>query len=169
MTMTLDPHGDMTHETGPGDDHGTSLPIPQGTAGTLGPDSQVWRDRELNRLLEKWQRRLCLQHWDIKVRYARAHETNDGQEVQGHVRWVIEKRAAVIRITSPIDRDPDIPWDLDIERVLVHELGHLVMAYLPQPEAGTVHDVMHENAINVYTEALLASERGTKVGPAEPH
>lgn len=147
-------------ETGPGPDAGTRPP-PSPISGE--PDhtegSDVWTDRELNGYVTKWAEILNLRHWDIKIRWARNFEGME--DANGHCRWVLQKLAAVIRIQARVDNDPDIPWEHDVERTVVHELLHLHFAPLEEDhwKQGSMKNCELEQTINLVTDALIHLDR----------
>lgn len=124
------------------------------------PDRHQFDDKELNGYVRYWRRRLRLEHWDIKIRYARARELPE--DCAGHIRRVDVKYSAVIWVLDPHDFDPDIPWPHDVERVVVHELLHIVFG--PTDDAhqdNGASTVALEQAILRLELALLEENRSS--------
>jgi len=114
-------------------------------------------DQDLNQLCEKWKEILRLQDWDTKITLTRKY--NMWQEnVQGEVSFTTPKKMAVIHVIDPIDYDPSIVVEQDIEKTVVHELLHLHLAeWSDMTEDGT--PVSGEQAINALAGALVNLSR----------
>jgi hypothetical protein len=103
---------------------------------------------ECQALLEKWQSKLRLQDWHIKLKLA------DSESLQGKLGdcqpWLEDKKA-IIRIIHPDDNPKRDFFDSTIEEILVHELLHLHFEPLSSPRNTTEM----EQAINLITDALV--------------
>ncbi len=99
-----------------------------------------WSDRDLQRWLKLWQRRLRLQDWGLVARRVATGEMGG----RGECRHGLSVRQAVIRIAS--DLTPD-----EAEHTLIHELLHCHWShYAP---TGTDR-ALHEAAIESVAYAL---------------
>lgn len=103
-------------------------------------------------ICRKWQRRLRLQDWDIKIIFVRQFEMRP--DVLGCCEPVIEKKVALIKIVDPIDYPTDCRWGLDVENTIIHELLHC--HFEPVSKDG---GVFVEQAIESITSGLLSAER----------
>lgn len=111
---------------------------------------------ELRRLTRKWQERMRLMDWDIRVRFARKDEE---AEHWGFVEKHVHEKTATLVLTNP-----DSPsWKeyenpRDPEEVIVHELGHLHFASF-EHEYPSHQANLEENIVNVYARLLVALDR----------
>ena len=108
---------------------------------------------ELDRLLEKWQRILRLQDWDVKIKFATYGEL-DGHE--GDCNVVLERKHATIRILRPEHFDAtekDLPYNL--EDTVIHELLHI---YFEACHIDEQYKKAEETAICMLADALLRLE-----------
>lgn len=111
---------------------------------------------QLRSLCLKWQERLRLLDWDIKVRWARKDEE---ERVWGEVEKDVHAKTATIAMVSP--KHPD--WGKsdhprDIETILVHELLHLHTAPF-EFKLGSPHHTTEENLVNQIARLLVALDR----------
>lgn len=79
--------------------------------------------RQLARLLRYWQRKLGLRDWQISVTFATEEEMHDHRNVAECVAQLCD-RTAHIRILR------DDGSDYEIEKRVVHELGHVLFPEL---------------------------------------
>ena len=115
--------------------------------------------RELTTLMKRWQKRLRLQDWKIKVKLASADqiEREHGEPAYGICDDIVEARSAVIWICkNPPADDVSMGGRQDPENTLVHELLHLHFA--PFGNKHPEDELAHEQAIEAITEALLKNE-----------
>jgi len=99
-----------------------------------------------------------LNDWDIKIFIARERDMfNPG--TQGGCRWELKNKMAIIKILDPVDYDPDIPWEQDMEKTLVHELLHLHFAPFDKYEADCMEGIVMEQAIDAIAKALVETKR----------
>jgi len=112
---------------------------------------------ELEALCATWQRRLRLQDWRVKIRFARSLEL--GADTQGDCDWSLTKKMAAIRILVPGDYPPDASFSQDIEQTVVHELLHLHGAPFDRFACGSADDNAVEVMIDCTAQALVAGYR----------
>lgn len=117
----------------------------------------TWDDPTLLRHLLKWQTILGLADWDLKIRWARYTELEDG--TKGSVSFVTEKRSGIIRVLRPDDYDYDIPWDQDVEETVVHELLHLVWDPFEPDDRGSLEYKLAHQALDRISTTLVRLDR----------
>jgi hypothetical protein len=120
---------------------------------------------QLEERLAFWQKVLRLQDWRVRVRLVRQRDLRDPGN-QGESEWVLENRAAVIRVLEPFDYPSDSVWPQDMERTLVHELLHLHFAPF-DAEPDTAESIAQEQAIDCIATGLVALHRGQRPGVDE--
>ena len=103
----------------------------------------------LNELCRYWQAELGLQHWKIEVKVVRGAEIG---EMCGQNDYSFTEETALIRIKSADDYHGYYPYDM--EKVLVHELLHLVL-----DDARHESSMYYEQAINRLSQTLLKLKR----------
>lgn len=100
----------------------------------------VFNEQEL---LKKWQKRLGLQDWTIKLCVECKPEEMAVQEATGCTEWSEAIKTAKIEILDPLYYgDRIIPFDF--EKTLVHELLHLKMSFWCQDTDDVEDRVMHQ-------------------------
>lgn len=116
-------------------------------------------EADLHRYCHRWQEMLRLQHWKVKVRYARAREMVSDDT--GSIAWgrcmVNENHLrAKMLILHPEDYEDD-EGRLDIEVTVVHELLHILLHPLRRESKypDSAGDVAEEQVINVTSELLV--------------
>ena len=82
--------------------------------------------KKLEKLLKIWQKRLRIQDWDIKIKFARQTELGEvtGITADGSCNVASYSKEAWILILDPVDR---VDSSDSIEHILVHELLHVAM------------------------------------------
>jgi hypothetical protein len=114
---------------------------------------------ELQQRLTYWQGVLRIQDWRITLRWATWHEL--GPKADAHVEPSHYQKEALITLLCQEHYDAD-DWGVrqvwDPERMLLHELLHLVMAAW-QPAYDSPEDLALEQAINHLAGALLDLDR----------
>lgn len=116
--------------------------------------------RELDRLLRKWQERLRLGDWKVKAYLV------TGQKELGLNAIDRNARTSVVfvrdRSVSTIhDSIHETEFPSDEEEVLVHELIHLLPTFeVPDVDKDNEDDAQ-EFTINALAEALIRLDRGT--------
>ena len=116
---------------------------------------------ELTVLCRKWQERLGLAHWQIALRICRSDEM-DLKDVFAENKISLDTECAIIRILDSADY-PETPFEKDMEVSLVHELLHIPMLYISNPEDGTLEYVHTEAFIERMARLLVWLSRGGKV------
>lgn len=111
----------------------------------------------LNRLKRKWQKRLGLTDWVIRVRFVdeetMARETG-AKDALGVSLWVPDRKTAKIYVLQPrefkaLEKDELIP--ATIEETLVHELLHILLeGHLVQSPS----NINTERALNQLAKVL---------------
>lgn len=110
------------------------------------------KKKKLKKLLKRWQKRLRLRDWDIKIAVKRArHMTLDN--VAGEILWNLHSKEAVIHILDPID--DECMTDENIEHTIVHELLHLHFAMINKLCDSPHYSTHEEQAIESIAKALL--------------
>lgn len=127
---------------------------------------RIFNQSELESLCKKWQEKLGLQEWDVKVLIKR--QPIMGEEVKGSCWYNLHSKRAVIKILDPIDYQI-IPynqrlWKQDMEFILVHELLHIHFAPFglikPLEEYKVSLDcIAQEQAINAISKTLVDLDR----------
>lgn len=100
----------------------------------------------LNDYLEKWQKRLRLQDWEISIRWAFDKEISEAAEIG----YSLNTKEAEIKITKTDDKE-------FIEFNVIHELVHLHFA--PNSKHNDTH-FLEEQAINAISKALQNNQQG---------
>lgn len=121
--------------------------------------------RKITELSKKWQRRLRLLDWKVTTKLVRKDKFDKVGEVFGYNAGTslafcdkfLEGKEAKIWILHPDDaQEIETPERLDIENTVVHELLHLHFA--PFANGEKENSLLHEQAIEAITEALLLNE-----------
>ena len=134
---------------------------------------------EEQRLLEKWQKKLCLQEWRIKLVTHLRPEEMSVSNATGCTDWSESIKTARIEIINPACYgDRIVPFNF--EKTLVHELLHLKFSFWCQDEYSVAD--MVKNNLNVTAVAntlpmqrntvlyhLDKIERETKLNPRHIH
>lgn len=121
--------------------------------------------RQLTALMKRWQKRLRLQDWKVKVKLVGQEEFDaKGQTYDfsaktnyGFCEQLVEAKTATIWMVK-LEEGPteeDISERQEIENTLVHELLHLHFA--PFASKRPEDELQHEQAIEAITEALLGN------------
>lgn len=98
---------------------------------------------EEQRLLEKWQKKLCLQEWRIKLVTHLRPEEMSVSNATGCTDWSESIKTARIEIINPACYgDRIVPFNF--EKTLVHELLHLKFSFWCQDEY-SVADMVLDN------------------------
>lgn len=94
-------------------------------------------------LLEKWQKKLCLQEWRIKLVTHLRPEEMTMSDTAGCSEWSESIKAARIEIIDPACYGDRIVL-FDFEETLVHELLHLKFSFWCRNEDDVSDRVMHQ-------------------------
>lgn len=98
---------------------------------------------EEQRLLEKWQKKLCLQEWRIKLVTHLRPEEMTVSNVAGCTDWSESIKTARIEIINPaFYGDRIVPFSF--EKTLIHELLHLKFSFWCQDEYSVADRLMHQ-------------------------
>ncbi len=98
---------------------------------------------EEQRLLEKWQKKLCLQEWRIKLVTHLRPEEMMIDNTAGCTEWSESIKTARIEIINPASYgDRIVPFSF--EKTLVHEPLHLKMTFWCQNEDNVSDRLMHQ-------------------------
>ena len=106
--------------------------------------------KQLNRLVELWQKRLRIQDWDITVSvHSEAEMAREGyKDVWGICFVGMHKKRASIKICEAVGSDGSLDT---FESVLVHELLHVM---IPGRDLGvSIED--HESAPHITYERII--------------
>lgn len=98
---------------------------------------------EEQRLLEKWQKKLCLQEWRIRLKTHLLPEEMTMNDAAGCTEWSESIKTARIEIIDPAYYGDRI-MPFDFEKTLVHELLHLKFSFWCQNEDDVGDRVMHQ-------------------------
>lgn len=110
-------------------------------------------------LFEKWVRILRLGDWDIRFHW-RVHPAEMAEKDSAgcsSYNWVCKQ--AVIEIADPEKYKMDMPgFEFDYEQILVHELMHLKMSLVDDPDDKMVGAVVHQ-LVDELAKSLVAARR----------
>ncbi len=126
----------------------------KGETATTTADGKHWQER-----LEYWQERLRLGNWRIQLVLVETHSlplVPDREEVWGDVEVVPEMEAAII--TLALHRPRRL-----IERTLVHELLHIVIAQMDMVHNQVLKTLGSEASALMWGHWDLASDRAIKL------
>ena len=112
---------------------------------------------ELVTLCHQWQEKLGLSHWQIAVSLCSANEMKL-QDVQATSEISPMTECALISILRPEDY-PESPFEQDIEVSLVHELLHIHMKYIAEPDENSLENVHLEAFIERIARLLVKLQR----------
>mgnify|MGYP000879737975 FL=1 len=116
----------------------------------------VFTQKELEDYLAEWQKRLCLDAWDVRIGIYR-ERAFDGEGRSGEISYSIESGKAVIKLLDPVDYpDEDFPQDMEV--TLVHELLHLKFAAFT-PQDDTLEHRLFEQTVESMANLLVALKR----------
>lgn len=115
-------------------------------------------DAELQAACEQWQKILRLQDWDVKCFIVPAEKFEE-DDTGADVDWTFMNKQAIIRVRDPQDWPLDLPWEQDMEELLVHELLHLHAATFDTFKRGGVKHAGLEQMIVAVSEALVKLHR----------
>ncbi len=109
---------------------------------------------DLDALIAEWQPRMKLGDWTIIAKY----ETHLGSRGLATV-W-IRRKHALIQIHDP-DRWEPSEFSDTVERVFLHELGHVQLGRLDLPAHGEVN-IHEEQIVEAYAHALYATKYASR-------
>lgn len=111
---------------------------------------------DLRVLLAEWQPRMRLADWEIVARYVPNLDAN------ARSRSTPRMKRATIDILEPAHWEPG-RWAPDVERALLHELGHVLLSVLMIP-VDHPNDLHEEQIVESYARALYDA----KYAPPKP-
>ena len=107
--------------------------------------------KTLEKLCDKWQKRLNIQHWDIRVRFKKFKDKNQ----HGRVKIHLTEDIAEIYVTKESDYKWIEPYDMEF--ILLHEMLHIVFEV--SPEVDTQSEIQFERGLNRVAKLLLKLDR----------
>lgn len=116
--------------------------------------------RDLERMLKYWQRKLRLTDWKITIKFATLEEL-DGD--QGKNTYLIEAKTSEILVLNPHEYKPEEypgKQPQDVENTVVHELLHLHLA--PWKTRNAAEEVQMEQAIESMADAFRSFKQRRK-------
>ena len=102
-------------------------------------------------LRDKWQERLNIQHWDIRVRFKKFKD----KKQQGRVKIHLSEDIAEIYVTKESDYKWIEPYDMEF--ILLHEMLHIVFEV--SPETDSLQAIIFERGLNRVAKLLLKLDR----------
>jgi len=121
-------------------------------------------NEDLKKIVKKWQPRLGLSDWTIKIRFVDLAAI-DGCLGQTHIQNNMQN--ADIQILQPGDRQASDMADHDIEQDVVHELVHVRLWMQDKVLAERNIDIeytLREQSVDWLAKAMLIAERSNKGG-----
>lgn len=123
----------------------------------------VMTQEKAQELFDKWVRILRLSDWDIRFHW-RVHTAEMAQRDSAgccSFNWVCKQ--AVIEIADPEKYKMDMPgFKFDYEQVLVHELMHLKLSLVDDPDDNMVNAVVHQ-LVDELAKSFIAASRENAV------
>lgn len=114
-------------------------------------------ERKLQILCAKWQRRLGLADWDVRIRWVGLNEM-DEKYVDGHVQICRTRRRARISLVRPVERSESwVRREDTTELLVIHELLHLLLD--PMGAEKKAECLAEEQAIEAISSALVRREK----------
>ena len=101
-----------------------------------------------------------MSHWHIALRICYADEL-ELKDVLAESKISLDTECATIRILDSADY-PETPFKLDMEVSLVHELLHIPLMYISNPEEGTLENTHLEAFIERTARLLVELSKGEK-------
>ena len=125
------------------------------------PIIQYKNDKQLQKSLKEWQKRLFLDSWIIHVRLCDKNQISNEEE--GHIDFYVENKTASILILQE-DKESRIEKFCQ-ELTLVHELLHLKMGWLKSPETmeGKYYEVLQHQLIEEMAKSLIMAKYNLKL------
>ena len=114
-------------------------------------------DQEALKACVRWQKRLGLSDWDVKVKLDRASKMENRQ---GYVYFVIARKEAVVQLLVPEDYSDGQERPQDHELTLVHELLHLHTVWWDN-DSGSKTRSLEEQMIHLLAKAFIEMARMT--------
>ena len=123
-------------------------------------ESQITQD-QLEIWVLKWQERLGLRGWHIKISFRNKHDL-EGNPAASFIQKTTQNVS--VRVLHPKDRQKsDAAYD-SIELDIIHELLHVRLWALDVVEVDDTTQTLKEQAFDWIARAMLASERREILG-----
>lgn len=123
----------------------------------------VMTEERANDMFQKWVRILRLGDWDIRFHW-RVHPAEMAEKDSAgcsSYNWVCKQ--AVIEIADPAKYKMDMAgFEFDYEQILVHELMHLKMSLVDDPDDRMIGAVVHQ-LVDDLAKSLVAAMRENAV------
>jgi len=113
----------------------------------MGPNM---KDEQITKLVSKWQTRLKLDHWDVKLKIVNSSELMDGNV--GSANYNYKYLQATIKLVRNHDGVPRNKAQLT--NTAIHELMHLHLSGL-DIIAGTPEHTAEEQAIEILSRVIM--------------
>lgn len=114
--------------------------------------------RKLQKLCEKWQKRLGLADWDVRARWVGLKKM-DGMYNDGHIQISKSRRRARIILVRPAERSKSwVRREDTVELLIVHELLHIHFEAFDTAD-GSPERLAEEQAVDAIASALVALVR----------
>lgn len=128
---------------------------PASLTSDTGVDFEVLLQQECRR----WQKRLYLRDWTVRVVLKRAYEMTNSDTLATIIQYP-ESKDAVMEVLSPLDLPPPGHPQFDEEEQnyglsIVHELIHLHFSAFDMPKTEW-NELQEEQAVNALSRALVA-------------
>jgi len=115
------------------------------------------KDEQITKLVSKWQTRLKLDHWDVKLKIVNSSELDDGAGAE--VTCNYEYLFATIRLArNSAEGNPVHKIELTLS--IIHELIHLHLSGLGII-AGTPEHTVEEQAAQILSRVIMAGYEPT--------
>lgn len=114
---------------------------------------RIYDEKQLTRVMHKWQHILHLDAWDIRIKLCRRSDMFD-QQAQGENNWTLATRQAVIHVLDPVDYPHDTEFEQNMERTVVHELLHLHFAPFEPDDDNSLEYLAMEQTIELLAQVL---------------
>ena len=121
---------------------------------------------KLKALLLEWQKVLRMQDWDFSIKIKRAFDMPI-KDVQGCCTYVLASRRVLINLLDPNDYDPAFIDEQDLEKTMVHEMLHPMVAQFEDEKAFNADNMEYascEQTIDTIAKALVTLKRGAMMG-----
>ena len=106
---------------------------------------------KLEKLKNKWQKRLNLENWDIRIRYKKFKD----KRLYGRVKIHLTEDIAIISVIKEKHYKWIEPYDLEF--IILHEMLHVAFTIAPPDK--TIEDKIFERGLNRIAWALLKLDR----------
>lgn len=122
-------------------------------------------DEQLKSLCKLWQKRLRLQDWRVSARVVGSEEMRDAL---GDCTVYQDTKCAVIRVIDPKAIDSTHPYysrfpeNADIEKILLHEMLHILLDPFFDTDAGAFQETAQEQLMEQMATALHEGYSGER-------